>query len=135
MKYLTRAEIVGVNRVMIRDFGGLYTAANENLANAASLDYVQEAVMAEMFGQQLYPSVWEKAAAYSFHIIQGHVFSDGNKRTGMESAFLFMEQNRYVLKDEVTSKDVVGLALDIACESMTLKDFAGWLQENTCPIL
>jgi death-on-curing protein len=33
------------------------------------------------------------AAAYLFHIVQNHGFADGNKRTGMNAASVFLELN------------------------------------------
>ena len=56
-----------------------------------------EAVVASqtqvVFGQELYPSLYEKAAALCRGIIADHPFVDGNKRTGIISALLFLERN------------------------------------------
>lgn len=37
------------------------------------------------------PSVSDKAGLYMFNIISNHIFSDGNKRTGLEAALLFVD--------------------------------------------
>jgi death-on-curing protein len=41
-----------------------------------------------MFGLELYPTVYDKAAAYLYHIVCNHPFNDGNKRTGFGAAIL-----------------------------------------------
>ena len=41
------------------------------------------------------------AAAYLFHLIQNHPFLDGNKRTGLLSALVFLALNGVVL-DQAT---------------------------------
>jgi death on curing protein len=40
------------------------------------------------------------AAAYAFHICQDHPFIDGNKRTALASALVFLELNGKSLSDE-----------------------------------
>ncbi len=55
-------------------------------------------------GQELYPSIEEKAAHIFYFTIKDHPFSDGNKRSG---AFLFLEflrKNKALLKKDGTIK-------------------------------
>jgi death-on-curing protein len=63
-------------------------------------------------GADLYPSVFEKAAVLSRGIICSHVFLDGNKRTGLAAAALFLQYNGYDLN--MGDEDLVDLALGIA---------------------
>jgi death on curing protein len=44
-------------------------------------------------GQYLHKDLYEMSAAYLFHIIQNHPFHDGNKRTGVVAALVFLEIN------------------------------------------
>lgn len=46
-----------------------------------------------MFGEALHKTVFDKAAAYLFHLVQNHPFNDGNKRTGALTAIIFLELN------------------------------------------
>lgn len=41
-------------------------------------------------GEDLYPSLIEKAAAFGFSIVMNHRFVDGNKRTGHTAMERFM---------------------------------------------
>jgi death-on-curing protein len=50
-------------------------------------------------GQELHPSVFDKAAAYLFHICSNHPFVDGNKRTALASALVFLELNNITIED------------------------------------
>ena len=38
---------------------------------------------------------------YMFNIISNHVFQDGNKRTGLESALVFLKLNEYNIKNQL----------------------------------
>ena len=62
------------------------------------LDYLIEIVESEIFGSQMYPEIYHKAGLYMYNIIANHIFQGGNKRTGLESALLFLQLNNYDLK-------------------------------------
>jgi death-on-curing protein len=44
-------------------------------------------------GQDLHPTLFEKAAAYLYHVAKNHPFIDGNKRTAAALALTFLEIN------------------------------------------
>ena len=43
----------------------------------------------------------KKAGLYLFNITSNHIFQDGNKRTGLEAAILFIRLNNRKLKDQL----------------------------------
>ncbi len=43
-----------------------------------------------------------------FNIITNHIFQGGNKRTGLEAAFIFLEQNGYFIKQKLEQIKVEG---------------------------
>ncbi len=65
----------------------------DNFLNEEPLDYLLEAVESRIYGNPLYPELHQKAGVYMFNIIGNHIFQDGNKRTGLEAALLFLELN------------------------------------------
>ena len=132
LQALTDAELIAINRIMITEFGGLpYAESTLNLHNPESLYYLVDAVQGSVFGQAIFPSVFEKAAAYPWHIITRHTFNDGNKRTGMEACRVFLELNGYALRmDEA----VIGIALWIADSKVAFDDVVEWVSESTAPL-
>jgi death on curing protein len=61
-----------------------------------------------MFGADLYPTVYNKAAAYLYHIVQNHPFNDANKRTGFGAAYLFLKANNVnILFDDTSFESLV----------------------------
>ena len=92
MEFLTKDDIVQFNEMTIQEHGGNFVPPC-NFLNENSLDYMLEAVGSELFGQPMYPSISHKAAFYMFSIVTGHIFQDGNKRTGLEAALLFLKLN------------------------------------------
>lgn len=101
MKYLKKEDIILINELTIKRHGGNFVPPF-NLLKESNLDYLIEAVDGELFEQALYPTISEKAGLYLFKIISGHVFQDGNKRTGLESGLLFLKLNEYLLREELT---------------------------------
>jgi len=77
IRYLSYQEIVNINNKIIFKTQG--PSETPKLINPNSLEYSIEIVK----DNDLFPTLPNKAAKYAFQIIKGHVFFDGNKRTGM----------------------------------------------------
>jgi death-on-curing protein len=48
---------------------------------------------ATFHGEFLHKDLFEMAAAYLFHLVQNHPFLDGNKRSGVVAAIVFLDFN------------------------------------------
>ena len=54
----------------------------------------------KLYGTERYDSVYKKAAALMEAITRWHIFHDGNKRTGLLCAFLYLYVNQYYTDDQ-----------------------------------
>ncbi len=93
MIFITIKEILEDHAEVIRKYGGVRGIRDLGLL-ASALDMPKSA----LFGEDLHLTVFDKAAAYLFHIICNHPFVDGNKRTGTVAAITFLRQNRVPIK-------------------------------------
>ncbi|WP_051054028.1 type II toxin-antitoxin system death-on-curing family toxin [Fibrella aestuarina] len=84
----------------------------------------------------MYPSVADKAAVYCYTIICNHVFSDGNKRTGLGSAlnFLLVLANGWQIKLSVQPDTVTSYILDLASGQSSLEACWAWFAANAVPL-
>jgi prophage maintenance system killer protein len=73
-------------------------------------------------GQDLYPSVEEKAAHLLYFVIKDHPFSDGNKRIGSFLFLLFLRENNLLDQSGINDNGLVALALLIAESDPKQKD-------------
>lgn len=77
-------------------------------------------------GQDLYPSIEEKAANLLYLITKNHSFSDGNKRIAAFLFLYFMEKNGILYdnqgKKRIADNTLVALTLMIAVSKMEEKD-------------
>jgi len=69
------------------------------------------------------------AAIYFFHLIKNHAFYDGNKRTGVLVALLFLELNGFPL--DVSDGALYQVAIDTAKSSLTIQEIATFFKNNT----
>lgn len=76
------------------------------------LAYLSEAPYETLFGQDNYPTIFEKAGFIYIKLIKGHIFSDGNKRTAIVTLVLFLKMNGYELR--MPNDDLFKLTVDIA---------------------
>ena len=133
MKYLKKAFIVFLNKKTIKSHGGHFVEPH-NLLKSESLDFVVDAAQATVFGQELYTKIHDKAAVYMHSIIANHVFQDGNKRTGLEAALLFLEMNNHKINPDLTNDSIYYFTIKVADGSLTLDEVKEWFRINVTPI-
>ncbi len=82
-------EIVkAIHDAALENYGGLQGIREEALLHSAVA-----APQATFGGQSVYADLVEIAAGYLFFIASNHAFLDGNKRTAMMSAIVFLRIN------------------------------------------
>jgi death-on-curing protein len=74
----------------------------------------------------------EMAAAYLFHIAANHPFVDGNKRTGLAAALVFLEMNDYTLEADQTA--VGDLVLEVAAGRLDKQGVAAFFKAHVRPV-
>jgi death-on-curing protein len=130
INYLDKEDIVYINKRTVAEHGGNFMPPS-NFLHEENLDYLLEAVQAEMFGEPLYPKITDKAALYCYNIICNHIYSDGNKRTGLESSLSFLKLNDFRLSKNLKHDDLLGFILKIASGQSNLEECKTWFSENT----
>lgn len=88
IRHLTLADLLQLHADQIGRYGGDPALRDQGLLESA---LAQPA--ATFSGQLLHADLFEMAAAYMFHIVRNHPFADGNKRTGLMAALVFLDDN------------------------------------------
>lgn len=130
IKYLTKQQIVRLNKATVDTHGGNFMPPS-NFLHEENLDYLLEAVQAEMFGSPLYPTITDKAAVYCYNIICNHIFTDGNKRTGLGAASVFLNLNGYDFSELVTNAFLTDFIIKVASGQSSLEECRDWVEKNT----
>jgi death on curing protein len=129
IKYLTKQQIVRLNKATVDAHGGNFMPPS-NFLHEENLDYLLEAVQAEMFETPLYPTITDKAAVYCYNIICNHIFTDGNKRTGLGAASVFLNLNGYDFSEDVTNTFLTDFIIKVASGQSSLEECRDWFAQN-----
>ncbi len=122
--YLSLKEILRLHFQVIEDFGGSHGTRDEGRLLSLVM-----APRQEVFGQEQYPNVYQKAGVYIRNLIGDHPFVDGNKRTGTIVAGIFLARNGYSLT--ATPKELEDFAVDIAVKKLSVEQIAAWLKNHS----
>jgi len=124
MYYLTAEDILFMHYKLIEDYGGSHGIRDE-----ARLESVVAAPKQEAFGVEQYPGIFDKAAVYARNIISDHLFVDGNKRSGITSASVFLMKNGCKLT--ASQKESEDFAVRIAVEKCDIPEISEWFKNHT----
>ncbi len=84
LEFLTLDDVLELHEEMINAIGGSHGVKDRD-----SLESAIAQPQMTFGGEDFYPTLSEKAAAFAFSLIQNHPFHDGNKRTGHAAMTLF----------------------------------------------
>jgi death-on-curing protein len=124
---------LGVGEVL--EIHGQVMLASGGAAGIHSLGALESAVAQPRMtfdGQELYPTMAEKACALGFSLIQNHPFVDGNKRTGHAALETFLVLNGYEIN--AAEDDQFTVVLGVAASEIGREAFLLWLQAHINPI-
>ena len=126
-RFLTVQQVLFIHARLIETTGGEH--------GVRDLGLLQSAVFrpqATFNGVELYDDLFHKAAALMISLAQNHPFVDGNKRTAITAAALFLRQNGWQL---VTSnKEMEQFALKVANEGLDVEACAEWFQRYSARV-
>lgn len=122
-EYLSVAQVIAMHDAFLQEFGGLPGIRDVNLLMSAI-----ETPRGQMFGRDLYPTLYDKAAGYLYHIVCNHPFNDGNKRTGFGSALLFLKANSVATR--FNKKKYENLVVEVAKGKVSREEMAYFLEHG-----
>lgn len=124
MKYLSLEEVLFIHDQAVKRFGGSFGVREMHLLESA-LSRPQ----ASFDGQDLYESIFDKAAALMHSLLKNHPFVDGNKRTSLATTGIFLKINGYDLIHNHSKE--IEFAMHVENGSLSLEEIADWLKEHT----
>ena len=120
--YLEIDEVVAIHEEMIFLYGG-----REDVHDFAMLHSAVERPKATFGGNDLYLTIFEKAAALTQSLILNHPFDDGNKRTAITSCARFLFINGWELSLPINRS--IQFTLDIDSHKLSFEETAIWLKK------
>jgi death on curing protein len=126
MRYLSPADLIAIHEQLLSEFGGMRGITE---AGFGRLEAAAATPRASMFGEDIYTSVAEKAAALCLAIVRAHPFSDGNKRVALVALGVVLAYNGAQL---LASNDEAYTAImALARSEMGREELAAWIEQHT----
>ncbi|MCX6055156.1 MAG: type II toxin-antitoxin system death-on-curing family toxin [Chloroflexi bacterium] len=127
MKYLTAEQVLFIHSRIVAETGGSH--------GVRELGLLESAVgrpQATFDDKDLYRDPFTKAAALMLSLINNHPFVDGNKRTGVTAAGLFLRING--MKLAVSQEELETCATRVALKQIEIAELSDWLREHAVPV-
>ena len=124
MNYLTPQQVLLIHDQMVKRFGGT--------PGIRDIGLVESAVarpMATFDGVDLYETVFDKAAALLQSLLKNHPFVDGNKRTALSSAGIYLKINGYDLKNY--HEEEVDFGVQVDTKQLSIENISAWLKKHS----
>ena len=121
MRVLSKRQILMLHSMLVAQSGGADGLRDEGLLESAINTPLQT-----FDGQELYPTVLEKAARLGYGLIHNHPFLDGNKRIGTHAMLVFLDINNITLSYE--DDDLIAAILRVASGDMDDSELLEWLK-------
>lgn len=126
MNYLTAEQVLFIHSRLIGVTGGAPGVRDVGLLLSAL-----SRPKATFEGKDLYPDVFHKAAALFESLVKNHPFVDGNKRTAITAAGLFLGMNGYTL--ETSQKELEDFAVTTAKGAVPFAAAVKWFKKHCVP--
>lgn len=124
MNFITIEQLLMLHAAALELFGG-----GEGIRDIGRLDAALATQTQEVFGEELYPTLFLKAAALLRGIVGDHPFADGNKRTAMLVGITLIEINGHLFSAQ--KGEIEDFAVRVAVEHLSVEDIAVWLERHS----
>lgn len=121
MRYLSLKEILELHRRLLEQSGGL-----AGIRDVGILESALAQPLMTFDGQELYPTIVEKASALGFSLIKNHPFLDGNKRIGHAAMEIFLVLNNHEISAPTDEQEQI--ILKVASGELGRDGFTEWLR-------
>ncbi len=122
--FLSIAQILAIHDQMIKRFRG-----SPGIRDIRLIESAVGRPQATYDGEELYMTLFDKAAALLQSLLKNHPFIDGNKRTVLTAAGLFLEINGWKLKNQ--HKEEVQFAIQVDNQRLSIEEISKWLENHS----
>ena len=123
MKRLNERQVLRMHEQLLEQTGGMPGVRDEGLLQSAL-----EAPFQSFGGEDIYPSIQQKAARLGYGLIKNHPFLDGNKRIGTHAMLVFLWLNGIEL--DYTQEELEDIILSVAASEAGSDELLRWLLQH-----
>ncbi len=121
MRYLSLNEVLDIYAKIMNQSGGAI-----GIRDIGAFESAIAQPRMSFGGNDLYPTIVEKAGALCFSLVMNHPFLDGNKRIGHAAMEIFLVLNGYEIESTVDEQE--SIILNLASGKIERTEFNEWLK-------
>ena len=121
--YFGEEVVISIHDNLIEQTGGSKGVRDMRLLSSAL-----NAPFQSFGGQEIFPTIPEKAARLAYGLVQNHAFIDGNKRIAAHVMLVFLKVNGITLR--YSKKELENLFLGLAASKITFQELTEWITHH-----
>jgi len=124
--WIEKRVVLAYHDMQLAEHGGSTGVRDEGLLESALARPQNVAAYADDV-----PTLYRLAAAYAFGIARNHPFVDGNKRTALVMAIVFLERNGVAFA--ASQQEAYLTFYDLAAGKLSEEELTAWFEKNSTP--
>lgn len=121
---ITLEDVLNIQQETINNFGGKLGVRDMN-----QLISCINKIYTTIFGEEAYPTLFDKAAAFFEGTVNTHPLLDGNKRTAFEGLLFILEKGGYkLIRTYNQSRPFI---INVVEKRMSIEQIARWIERNS----
>ncbi len=122
--FIPKEVVLTIHTDLLQRYGG-----EPGIRDIGLLDSALAQPSTTFGGRYVHKTLFDKTAAYGFHICKNHPFVDGNKRVAFVLMDIFLQKNgREIVSSE---EDAYRMMIDLALGKLTKAQLSSWLKEHS----
>ena len=122
--FIPEEIVLTIHTDLLQRYGGKAGIRDRNLLESA----LAQPKMT-VGGKYIHKSLFDKAAAYGYHICMNHPFVDGNKRVAFVLMDIFLQKNGWEIVAE--EEESYTLMISLASSNFSKAQLSSWLKEHS----
>jgi death-on-curing protein len=123
-RFIPNRIVATIHSDLLQRYGGRPGLRDPNLLDSA---LAQPKVT--VGGKFAHKTLFDKAAAYGFHVCRNHPFVDGNKRVAFVLMDIFLQKNgREIISNE---EEAYSMMMSLASGRLSKAQLSKWLKEHS----
>lgn len=123
MTLLSLEQILQLHVLVVQKTGG-----DSGLRDLGRLESAIATQTQNIFGEELYPTAFVKAAALIRGVVDDRPFVNGNKRTAMLVGLTFLKINSVMVR--ISRGELKDFAVKVAVQKLDVQAIAMWLEQR-----
>ena len=124
VQFIPKAVVLIIHADLLQRYGG-----QPGLRDAGLLDSALAQPKMIFGGKYTHKTLFDKAAAYGFHVRKNHPFTDGNKRVAFVLMDIFLQRNGWEISS--TEEEAYEIMIDLASGKLQKSQLSTCLKEHS----